>query len=224
MPLKYAYLFGCFILFTFWLVIFLLRKDLRKEMIWASLVGLPFGFIDYFLIPNYWHPDVIFDFGIKHGLGIESFLFFGLMAGISSVIYEFMEKEKLVKMRGDKSHHFLVLVFLFSLFMVLAFSFPKSVVYSLMMVLSLGAIMLILLRRDLLKHIVMSGFIFTIFYFIIFVIMKEIFINIVPEFYNVSGFWNILIVGVPIEELLVSFSGGMFWSALYVYIKSYRER
>lgn len=220
MYLKYVYLFCCFVLFIFWLIIFFLRKDLRKEMLWASIVGLPFGLIDYFLIPGYWHPDVVFDLGIKHGFGLESFLFFSLMAGITSVIYEFVEKKKLVKIKGNKHHHFLILIFAVIFFIILGIIFPNYVIYNLIITLFVGGITLIFLRKDLLRKIVMSGFIFAVFYFVIFIIINKFFSNFVPSFFNVS---SISIVGIPIEELLAAFTGGMFWSVLYEYVNAFRE-
>ncbi len=48
LPYKYFYFFVCLILFIFWFLIFASRKDLRREMLWASFFGLPFGMIDYF--------------------------------------------------------------------------------------------------------------------------------------------------------------------------------
>ncbi|HEY0220770.1 MAG TPA: lycopene cyclase domain-containing protein [Candidatus Paceibacterota bacterium] len=223
MHLKYAYIFGCFILLVFWLTIFFIRKDLRKEIIWASLVGLPFGFIDYFLIPGYWHPEVVFDLGIKHGFGIESFLFFSLMAGIASVIYEFVEKKRLIKIKGDTRHHFLILIFLVTLFIILEIIFQDQSIYNLIVSLFSGGVILVFVRRDLLKHMIISGFIFTIFYFIVFIIIKEIFLDIVPSFYDLSSIWNIPFVNVPAQELFASFTGGMLWSVLYAYTNAFRE-
>jgi hypothetical protein len=60
MPYKYAYITGCLILLVIWLFMFLKRKDLRQEMLWASFLGMPFGFVDFFLIPRYWNPDSLF--------------------------------------------------------------------------------------------------------------------------------------------------------------------
>ena len=223
MPLKYAYLVCCFILLIFWLIIFFLRKDLRKEMLWASIVGLPFGFIDYFLIPGYWHPDVVFDLNIKHGFGLESFLFFSLMAGITSVIYEFVEKKKLVKIKGNKHHHFLILIFAVVFFITLGIIFPNHIIYNLIITLFVGGIILIFLRKDLLRKILTSGFIFAVFYFIVFIVINKIFSNFVSSFFNVSSIGSISVIGVPIEELLAAFTGGMFWSALYEYVNAFRE-
>lgn len=223
MSLKYAYLVCCFILFIFWLIIFFLRKDLRKEMLWASIVGLPFGFIDYFLIPGYWHPDVVFDLGIKHGFGLESFLFFSLMAGITSVIYEFVEKKKLIKIKGNKHHHFLILIFAITFFITFGIIFPNQIIYNLIITLFVGGITLIFLRKDLLRKIVMSGFIFAVFYFIVFIVINNIFSNFIPSFFNVPSVWSVSVIGVPIEELLAAFAGGMFWSALYEYVNAFRE-
>lgn len=223
MPLKYAYLAGCLFLLIFWLIIFFLRKDLRKEMLWASLVGLPFGFIDYFLIPGYWHPDVVFDLGIKHGFGLESFLFFSLMAGITSVIYEFIAKKRIVKIKGNKRHHFFILIFAVAFFIVLGMIFPNQIIYNLIITLFIGGIILIFLRKDLLRKIVMSGFIFTVFYLFVFIVVNELFFNLVPSFFNVASIWNISVAGVPTEEIVAAFTGGMFWSALYEYVNAFRE-
>ena len=102
LPYQYVYITACAILAVFWSLIFLARKDLRREMLWASLWGTPFGLIDYFLVPRYWNPESIFGLIKKYGVGPESFIFFFLMAGIVSVIYEFIWRKKTAKSRVKK--------------------------------------------------------------------------------------------------------------------------
>lgn len=193
-------------------------------MLWASILGMPFGLIDFFLIPAYWHPEVVFDLGIKNGFGLESFMFFSLIAGIASVIEEFIEKKKLIKIAEGKHHHFMILAFAIIFFIALGLTFSNHIIYNFIITLFIGSVALIFLRRDLLKDIILGGFIFAVFYLIIFVIINLLFPDFITTFYNLSDTWNILFVGVPIEEILAAFAGGMFWSALYKYVNAFSEK
>ena len=221
---KYAYITGCLIIFTFWLFIFLKRKDLRKEMLWASLLGMPFGFIDYFLVPKYWNPDSLFGIIKKYGVGIESFFFFFVMSGVASVIYEFLEKKKTEKIKRDKKLHLAPFIIAVALFLVLLAISPTKAIYDFMIGTAIGAIATIYLRKDLWKQIIVSGFIFSFFYFLVFFLVNHIFNDWVYNFYNLNNIWGIMIFKIPLEEIVIAFFAGAFWSTIYEYTKAYRER
>ncbi len=224
MPYAYAYITGCLVLFAFWLFIFLKRKDLRREMLWASLCGMPFGFMDFFLVPGYWNPDSLFGLIRRYGVGIESFVFLFVMAGIVSVVYEFLRKEKLVRMaRGGRPHHWLIF-FIPLAYVVMSVLFPLKAVYNLMIVGAAGAAVTAFFRRDLRKQIFASAFIFSFLYFGVFVLVNFMFKGMVQEFYNLKNTWGILVLGVPLEEIGVAFFAGAFWSTIYEYTKAYREK
>jgi hypothetical protein len=223
MHYKYAYITGCLILFFFWILIFLKRKDLRKEMIWASLLGMPFGFIDFFLVPKYWNPDSLFGLIKKYGAGIESFFFFFAMSGIAAVIYEFLERKKIKKIKGDKKLHLAPLVLTLASFLILTKIFPLKAVYNGMIATAAGALTTICLRKDLWKQIVISGFIFSLFYSLVFFFVGQIFTGFVYDFYNFDNIWGIIIFGIPLEEIVIAFFAGAFWSTIYEYAKAYRE-
>jgi hypothetical protein len=224
MPYKYAYITGCLILFIFWLFIFLKRKDLRREMLWASLWGIPFGFIDFFLVPEYWNPDSLFGLIQKYGVGIESFVFLFVMAGIASVVYEFLLKEKPVKTTRNGHSHFLLIVFIPLAFVFMSILFPLKAAYNLMIAGAAGAVAIAYFRRDLWRQIFASAFIFSFLYFGVFVLLNLICKGWVEHFYNLENTWGILVLGVPLEEIGIAFFAGAFWSAVYEYVKSYRER
>jgi hypothetical protein len=224
MSYKYAYLTACLILSLFWLLIFLKRKNLRQEMLWASFWGMPFGFVDFFLVPTYWNPDSLFDLIKKYGVGIESFIFLFVMAGIVSVIYEFLRKEKPVKLVYSGRSHFWLLVFVSLAYVAMSILFPSKAVYNLMIVGAVGAIVTVYLRRDLWKQIFASAFIFSFLYFGVFVLVNLVFKGFVEHFYNLKNTWGILVLGVPLEEIGVAFFVGAFWSTIYEYVKAYREK
>jgi len=221
---KYTYITGCLILFLFWLFIFLRRKDLRREMLWASLIGMPFGFIDFFLVPTYWNPDSLFDLIKKYGVGIESFIFLFLMAGIASVIYEFLRKKKPVKLAHGGRNHFWLLFFIVFAYVVMSILFPSKAIYNLMIVGASGAVVTAYLRRDLWKQIFASAFIFSFLYFGIFVLLNLAFNGFVEYSYNLKNTWGILVLGIPLEEIGAVFFVGAFWSTFYEYTKAYREK
>lgn len=222
-PLRYAYFTGFLILFIFWFFIFYRRKDLRKEMLWASFWGMPFGFIDYFLIPTYWNPDSLFDLMKKYGVGIESFLFLFVMSGIVAVLYEFILNKKLTKLR-KRRHNFWPLFIVPTIFIITSILFPTKVIYNLMIIGGIGALITIYFRRDLWQQILTSAFVFSLLYFGVFVLINFIFKGFVENFYNLKNTWGILILGVPLEEIGVAFFTGAFWSTIYEYTKSYREK
>jgi hypothetical protein len=193
-------------------------------MLWASFWGMPFGFIDFFLVPTYWDPDSLFGLIKKYGVGIESFTFLFVMAGIASVIYEFLRKEKPVRLVHGGRPHFGLLVFALLAYVALSISFPSKAIYNLMIVGAIGAIATIYLRKDLWRQIVGSAFIFSFLYFGVFVLVNFIFNGFVEHVYNLKNTWGVLVFGIPLEEIGVVFSVGAFWSTIYEYTKAYREK
>ena len=224
MSFTYAYITGCLILSVIWLWIFLQRRDLRKELLWTSFCGLPLGFIDFFLVPTYWHPASLFNLIERYGVGIESFLFLFLMSGIASVIYDFLTRRKTVRMGHAKHGHVWLLIFVPAMFVITSLKFPMMAIYNLMIVGAVGAAITAYQRPDLKKQMLATSIIFTFLYLCIFVLMNQIFPNMVSHFYNLKHMWGILILGVPLEEVAVAFFAGAFWSTIYEYTKVYREK
>lgn len=222
MSYKYVYIAGSLIFFLFWTFIFLKRKDLRKEIVWASLVGLPFGIIEIFFVPYYWYPESLFGLMRQYGFGLEGFLYAFSISGIAAVVYEFLEKKKTVKIRRDKKIHIAPFLLFLSVFLSLEFLFPEKPMLNLTAGFICGVILTAWLRRDLLKQILLSGLIFGIFYFINFVFINAMGGDLVSQFYSPQILGNLKVLGVPLEEIIGSFAGGAFWSTLYEYTKAYR--
>jgi len=224
MAYGYTYITGCLILAVLWLFIFLKRKNLRQEMLWASFLAIPFGFIDFFLVPRYWNPDSLFGLIKKYGFGIESFIFVFLMAGIASVVYEFLFKKKPVKFsRANRRHFWLILLVSFA-FVIITIFFPSEAIYNLMIASAIGAIITAYLRQDLIIQMIASAFIFSLLYFGAFVLINLLFPGFVEHSYNLKNLWGIFIFDFPLEEIAAAFFVGAFWSTLYEYTKSYHQR
>jgi hypothetical protein len=223
MPYKYAYITGCLILSIFWLLMFLKRKDLRREMLWASFLGMPFGFIEIFFVPYYWKPESLFNLMGQYGFGMEGFLYSFLIAGIAAVGYEFLERKKTVKIKRNKRLHIAPFVLFLVVFLGFEVLFPAKPMLNLVVAFFCGVILTVMIRPDLLKQVLASGLIFGVFYFIIFAFVNITFGDLVSRFYSSQIMNNLKILGVPIEEIIFAFAGGAFWSTIYEYTKAYRE-
>ncbi len=193
-------------------------------MILASFWGMPFGFIDYFLVPQYWHPSSLFGLMERYGVGIESFLFLFLMAGIASVTYEFFYNEKLVRLTHTGHRHYWLLYSVPVAFVVMSALFPTIAIYNMMIVGGIGAAITACLRRDLRRQMLISAFIFSMIYLVVFVLVNLIFPDFVNHSYNFDNICGLLLLGVPIEEIAVAFFAGAFWSTIYDYSRAYRDK
>ena len=167
MPYQYAYLAGSLLFFCFWYLIYRVRRDLRREMIWASLLGLPFGIIEYFFVPYYWNPESLFGLMRRFGFGFEGFLYSFSIAGIASVCYEFLENKKLKKIKGRKKTHLGPFILFVVVFLVLKYFFPAKPMVDLVISFVAGISWTVISRPDLLKQVISGGVIFGLFYFLI---------------------------------------------------------
>lgn len=221
---QFGYFISCLIFLAVWLAIFVYRKNLRKEMLFASIITIPFGMTEFLFVPEYWNPPSLFNLIQKYGFGIESILFAFAAGGTAAVLYEVIAGQKTVKILFDHKIHILPYVFIASLYIILEFVFPGKTIYNLIFSLLAGATLMGYLRKDLIKQIVFNGVYFSIMYFILFFVFLLIFPRYVTKIYNLKNFIGISIFGVPIEEIVFAFSVGACWSVFYEYIRGYRNR
>lgn len=222
MNFKYGYFIGGIILGIVWLVLLLLRKNLRKEIVFGSILGLPFGLSEFLFVPEYWNPPSLFDLIHRLGFGIESFMFAFFTSGIASVLYETLFHKGLRKINANYKTHILPYALAISIFLFLEVIFPSKSIYSLIFSFLLAAVIIIIKRPDLLLEIIISGLAFGVLYFLLFLVFNQLLPNFIATTYTLKNFAGIYIMGIPIEEVLFAFSVGTCWSSLYKYIKGYR--
>lgn len=217
----YEYLIGDFIFLAIWLILYFIRNDLRKGMLFSSLLSAPLGLTEIFFIPWYWNPKTLFNLVP----GIESILFAFSVGGIAAVLYEIVLNKHLRKAREKKIETkklYYALICVCVSFFLLNAIFKKDVMYSAIISMFLGSIVIIWTRGDLKKEIIIGGILFLIAYFALFFILNTF---ILPDF--VAKNWNfehligITILGIPIEELLWAWSFGSLWAPIYEFFKGY---
>ncbi len=218
---QYTYLIGDLILLVLWLVLFLYRKDTRKEMLVLSLIfGILGPFLEKVHILDWWKPLTI----TGTSIGIEDFLFGFGIGGVSSVIYEHLfnkririkKIKKLKEERKNLSFRFLILgmlvIFLSSFFIfglnsfisaISSFIIPTLIVY--------------IKRKDLIKDSLVSGLLILVASILGYHILNLITPGFFDEFWLFQNIGKIIILGIPLEEHVWFFTFGAFIGPFYEY-------
>jgi len=220
----YAYLTWATIFGLIWLILFVNRKDLRFEMLFSSLLFLPFGLTQPLFVPEYWNPVVIFKiFGL---FDLESLLWCFFTGGIVAVLYEevFNKRLKVIK-SGKKSRRHAYIIYASMILAALAILWIKyftewSVLRSLLIIATLIFIYFISTRRDLLKESLAAGLLFTIFYIVSLLFIDLVFPGFIKNQWTIQGTWEIKIFSIYIEEYIYAFLFGISWSIVFEEIKN----
>ena len=228
MALLNEWLVFSLILLLVWLIIFIFRKGLRKEMFLVSLFTMPLGLTEPLFVPEYWNPPSLFNLAATTGFDIESLIFSFAIGGIASVIYGTIFNVKYRKMNVHEIHskrhryHFLALFSPIITFILLFFLTNLNPIYSAIISMFIGGIAAAICRSDLKNKTIMGGILFLILYFIGFLFFTMIYPYAVERFWNLSAISGILIIGIPLEELLFAFALGMLWTNVYEHAFGYK--
>ena len=227
----YEYLIGAIVFGIPFLLFLVLRKDLRKPMMWTAIVyiGLSGTLVSfwYFLrqfvylgepiVPSYWYPPTFFNLGRITGFGgIEDILWLIFISGIATCGYEIVYHKKIKVKRAYHLHLAAIIISFFSFF-IFQYFFPINLIYGLSFSYIIGALVLWIDRRDLAKHSIAGAAVFVGVYLIAFIIVIVVFPNFINNFYNLKKLSGIIFIGMPLEELLYAASFGLMWAPMYEY-------
>ncbi|MDO8429669.1 MAG: lycopene cyclase domain-containing protein [Candidatus Daviesbacteria bacterium] len=214
---KFAYLIGTLSIgLPIWLVLFLLRYDIRHKILLMSILGAVAGPIsEYWYIQDYWRPQTFTGWPIS----IEDVLFGFFAAGIASVIYEELFGKRYAK-RHTRTHHHLMLLFPI---LVVAFylhnhfnpGFSINSIYASSVAFLVSATAIILNRKDLLVDSVISGLLFGAFFFLAYQAILNFYPEIFIRWWLLQNITGVTLLAVPIEEIIWGFTLGMFAGPLY---------
>jgi hypothetical protein len=219
----YEYLIWGILFGAIFFILFLLKKNLRKEMIYSGLLWLPFGALQPLFVPEYWNPHVLIRF---NGLDIESFLWCFFIGGIAAVLYEtaFNLKLKKIKRTAKSQTHafaiyvllvlgaiFAILIKFFTNFSVLRSSFVFALIILAYSFFS---------RRDLVKVSLVSGILFLVLYILILLFIDCLFPGFIINQWNFQATLGIYLIGIPLEEYIFAYLFGAMWAPIYEEIKN----
>lgn len=224
MIMQYAWLIWSLGFLLVWLLLFLFRKDLRKEMWWVSLGTMPLGLTEPLFVPEYWNPPTLFHLAQSTGFDIESLIFCFSIGGVGTVIYKLIYKtQTTIVSESEKQHrrhrlHKFVLATPVIVFLLFALLTPLNHIYCAVIAMFIGALATLYCRPDLKYKIWIGGLLFLSFYAVFFFSLTWVLPDYVKHVWNLKALSGLMIFGVPIEEFLFAFSFGMLWSSLYEHV------
>lgn len=225
----YEWLIFTLILLGIWLVIYIINKSQRKEMMWVSFLTMPFGLTEPLFVPEYWSPPSLFNLAARTGFDLESLIFSFAVGGIGTVLYGTIFKVKHKKVSKQEMHkkrhrfHKLAVISPAVIFFPLHFLIELNPIYTASISMLVGGLATVLCRPDLKKNVLVSGSFFMILYFLFFLLINLIFPHFI-NFWNLEVLSGVLVLGVPLEELVFAFTFGMFWSSVYEHVLWYKTK
>jgi hypothetical protein len=206
-----------------WLVLFLLIKDtdVRKEVLGASIIASVFGLTEPIFVPRYWDPPSLFNLAQTTGFDLESFIFAFSVGGIVVGLFEriFFVHHRALEPGETKyprnTSLFAFTIFVSALFISLLLFLSLNPIYSTIITLVTGGLLIVYLRPDLRLKMVSSAFLFAAFYLLYFLWFVLFAPGYVVQVWHMQALSGVLIAGIPLEEILFALGFGFFWSAIY---------
>lgn len=218
--MQYVWFIWSLIILALWVVIYVSKKGVRKEMLKMSLITMPFGLTEPLFVPEYWFPPSLFNLAENTGFDIESLIFSFSIGGIGAVLYNLIFKRGYVKMpHTERSHirhslHVYILFVPVFVFAGLSFFTDLNHIYCGILAMFIGGLATLYCRPDLKGKIWVGGMLFTALYFVYFGSILPFYPDYVELYWNWGNLTHLLVLGIPIEELLFAFTFGMYWSGL----------
>jgi len=221
-PYRFTYLIGSVIFMIPWLILYLLRKDIRAEMLMMSILMAFASFITGYLFwtIDWWQPETIT--GTK--VGIEDLILGFANGGVAAAIYEEIFKKHFSRRRHDKNKIKLVILILFSIififylfYIIRLTSFLASAI-----VMTLFGILILYLRRDLVLDAIVSGLLMAIVSIPVYLILEIVSPGWIDKTWLYSFLSEIKILGIPIEDLIFYFLAGFIAGPFYETWQGYR--
>ncbi len=193
------------------------KKEMLIVSLWTSLTGLT----EPLFVPEYWSPPSLFNLNQLTGFDIESVIWAFGVGGIGVILYNWIFRVSDKKMSLQEKHsphhryHLWAILSAPIILVILLFMTPINPIYSAFIAMIVGGFATWWCRPDLKKKMIVSGFMFLVFYFLYFYTLIAMFPGYVEKVWNIKVISGILIAGVPLEELLFAFSFGFLWSSIY---------
>ncbi len=217
--LRYSYLLMGSLFLVIWLILFLLRKNLRKEMLTMSIMfGIAGILIERVYIHDWWKPLTI----TRTTIGFEDFLFGFVIGGISAVIYEFIFSKSLRQKPIDETNKkaqklsftafglFFIAMFAGCFFLLTLNTLEASIIAFV----SATAI-IYFQRHDLIIPSLATGGVVVVLACLVYSLTNLITPGWVQAFWYFKNIPNIVIFSVPIDDFIWYILAGAFIAPLY---------
>ncbi|MEY4440594.1 MAG: hypothetical protein RLY49_220 [Candidatus Parcubacteria bacterium] len=220
---KYVYLIALIPFCIIWILFFIFKPKLRKEILTISfLIGGASVVTSYlWWTKDWWRPQTI----TGTIVGIEDFIMGFTTGGVMSVLYNFVMNPKIAKRKIKVNTYFgLFLICLMTFITVSLFLFFGLTSFWSSFIAMISIVLLIMyLRKDLIINSLVSGILMflisTIFYGVI-LFMSDTWVTST----YLHGLSGIKLFTIPVEEFIFWFIAGMWVGPFYEAIEGIRYR
>lgn len=212
----YAYPLALIVLFFTWLLIFKVRKDLRKRMWLSGVAMMPVTFMEYWCKRDYWNPPGPY---FLEYISIENILFFFLVTGISISLFDLLFKKKNVKTSERKIA--ILYIYVTSILGGLFFFTDYLKINSILVICAitfLFTMYMLWFRKDLIRACFVTGGLITVYA----VVLYHFLFNVLfTEYWDKYWLLNNTPIGIkvfgniPLTELLWYFTWSCFCAVAY---------
>ena len=214
----YGYLVFTGLLAALWLVIWIIRPDLRRKKVISSVASAPLGLANPMFIPEYWNPIVVYRiFGI---FDIESILFSFFIGGVAGTIYFVASGRPLKKETPTLPPHHAgfalgVVFFTIGSLAYVKHNGPIPAIVTLHVGALIGIAYAWRVRPDLIRVSMASGVLFPLVYLIILVMTETIVPSFVSTLWSGYATFGLHPFGIPLDEYVYASLFAAGWSIVY---------
>lgn len=216
---KYAYLVGNIICLLIWVGLYWYRKDVRREMIFMSiLIAFSSVITAYFWWTiDWWRPQTI----TNTKVGIEDFILGFSNGGIAAVLYEELFKKRLYKRKPHHNDFSALSTFLLSIFIIsfLFWGIGSTSFVASSIGMTIAGLVILSHRPDLFINALASGLLTALVFVPVYWILIWIFPGWVETTWLFKNLTGILITGIPLEDIVFYFIFGFVTGPFYEYWK-----
>ena len=220
--LVYDFLVLDMLLWLPWLLIYVLRPDLRQVLYVMGILSIPFAFTEFLFYPAYWQPHFLWNLADHIGFGIEDVLFVIPLGGVSSAAYAtiFGKEYRHVPPVSVK----LMVLKIVRVGLLCGGLVGLVALTGIPMIFGAISIMIIFFggiswfRKDLFWPGILGGCACTGVYFGVLALYQQIYPGIFTTVWNTINFMNIFFLGIPIEEVLYGFACGLIATVFYPFL------
>jgi len=214
MDIKYSY-FGYSLIFLFiWIIFYILRQDLRRQMLSFSLIITPLGPLsEFWFLKDYWRRPTVTGYPI----GIEDAIFAFASGGIAYAIYKIFFNTTVIPGAEAARRPWLVIAYVLITFLpLLIFTDLLHVnsIFSSAFSFFLIAVLIWVLRQDLLQPSLLGGILTLLLFYLVYLAMQVIFPGAIQYWCTGCNPSGVRLSNINIEELLWDFAWGLAGSIM----------
>jgi hypothetical protein len=220
LPIRYTYLFGSGLFFLPWFLIYSKRKDLRKLLIFDSLLFSVLGlFLEFFFwTKDWWHPYTI----TNTRIGLEDILLGFGSGGVASCLYLFIFHQKLTTSNLISKKRlnilFLIIISGITFFFILVYIVKMSSFLATIINGFIVCIILMFFNRTLIKTALINSILLVVLVVPVFQLMILMTSGFIEKTWMLNNLIGIRILGVPLEDYVFYFISGIGCFLVYPFL------